>query len=654
MLLRATKTLVAFLVIVGVAVGGYSGVSALVERGNALGYEINVAARQRMLATRAAFYAHLLSENRWDDHVVATELRETLDLLEHSYVALRDGGEAPRLDGGAGAPVRKAPPAVQGVFREPPHRLGDRIEEFVAAGRRIADREGTSIPNDDPEVAELAATLDGPLLEGLEASIGAYERELVVATRQSRLLTALAVGGLVLVATAVLGLRAGRRRADIARRKAEAEILLAQKERYRALFEHSSDIVLLTDSRGRVLDVSSSVGAVLGVPDVDAVGRDIVEHVHPDERAAMRETFQGLAGHPGARSEVDVRIARPDGSFRTLHVVGQNLAHIPTVAGIVLNCHDVTERRAAEEDRQATEERFRAAIEGSFDSFAILEVVRDDDGKIVDLVVVDANSRMAEQVGRPRDEILGRRVGEIARVPELGLVERLAAVVESGISATDEVLVASGGRDATWFELTMVPIAGGVAVTSRDVTARKREQQELHYRAHHDVLTGLPNRAVLLDRLEYVLSGGGDPRVAVLFVDLDGFKGVNDAFGHEGGDTMLRQVADRLRSAVRAGDTVTRLGGDEFVVLCERVREPGEADEVAERVVEALHRPFPFGTDRISVGASVGVAVAEPGVSADALLRQADNAVYAAKRRGGGRVVRCGPELVEREPVAGS
>jgi diguanylate cyclase (GGDEF)-like protein len=168
---------------------------------------------------------------------------------------------------------------------------------------------------------------------------------------------------------------------------------------------------------------------------------------------------------------------------------------------------------------------------------------------------------------------------------------------------------------------------------------RKRVETRLAHQALHDDLTGLPNRALFLDRLGQALSrlGRHSTSVAVLFLDLDRFKAVNDALGHAAGDELLRSVASRLASVLRAGDTAARLSGDEFAVLCEDVAGERHAVGVAERVAEALRAPFTLGDDEVYMRSSVGIALAVEGTEEpDGLLREADAAMYRAKERGGG------------------
>jgi diguanylate cyclase (GGDEF)-like protein len=173
----------------------------------------------------------------------------------------------------------------------------------------------------------------------------------------------------------------------------------------------------------------------------------------------------------------------------------------------------------------------------------------------------------------------------------------------------------------------------GVSTIARDITRQKRVQELLAHRALHDALTNLPNRVLLRDRIEGALAraerhGSG---IAVFFLDLDGFKVLNDTHGHAAGDEILRALADRLREAVRADDTVARFGGDEFVIVCHDVPNEERATMIAHRVAAAIAVPVSLHEQDVVLRASIGVVLGRPGAVPDALVQDADTAMYQAK-----------------------
>jgi diguanylate cyclase (GGDEF)-like protein len=185
------------------------------------------------------------------------------------------------------------------------------------------------------------------------------------------------------------------------------------------------------------------------------------------------------------------------------------------------------------------------------------------------------------------------------------------------------------------------PDVRGIVISSRDITERKALQEQLAHQAFHDFLTDLPNRALFMDRLEHVLTRAKRRRlkVAVLLVDLDYFKLINDDRGHEVGDRLLVAVAKRLQTCLRHADTAARLGGDEFAILLEDVTDVGEATRVAERIAGALREPFILGGRQLLTSASIGVVLGTPTTYDEPrkLLREADLALYQAKASGKAR-----------------
>ncbi|MGY1824136.1 putative bifunctional diguanylate cyclase/phosphodiesterase [Geodermatophilus sp. SYSU D00079] len=235
--------------------------------------------------------------------------------------------------------------------------------------------------------------------------------------------------------------------------------------------------------------------------------------------------------------------------------------------------------------------------------------------------------------------------------------DRAREVLHRGLRAGGAVVDAElpCRRDGDWrwlgvrlADLRTDPDVGGVVVHLTDITDRKRAEEALAHQAFHDTLTGLANRALFAERVDRALRdrARGGRSAAVVYIDLDGFKAVNDTLGHQAGDALLREVADRLRSAVRAGDTVARLGGDEFAVLVGQSGDGSEeAGTTAARVLDLLARPIELAGQRVSVTGSIGIAVAHDDATGESLVRDADIAMYSAKVSGRGRAVLFDPAM---------
>jgi len=297
------------------------------------------------------------------------------------------------------------------------------------------------------------------------------------------------------------------------------------------------------------------------------------------------------------------------------------------------------ERRLSE-DLRLSEERFRSVVRNSSDIIVILRpdgLVQYESPAVERVLGHSVESR----VGRPGIELI--HPDDQARY-EYFLTEVLRT---PGTEAAAEFRAAHG--DGSWRVVEALaknlldePAVGGILVNYRDVTERTALAEQLRHQAFHDSLTGLANRALLTDRLEHAAArrGRDGHGLAVLFIDLDDFKAVNDTLGHGAGDRVLTIVSERLRKTVRAGDTAARMGGDEFAVLLEDTDDPAVATDVAGRILDAIREPLQVGDTEIVVHASLGIALSSGSAqTADELLRDADLAMYLAKSEGKDRMV---------------
>ncbi|MGH9273968.1 MAG: putative bifunctional diguanylate cyclase/phosphodiesterase, partial [Acidimicrobiales bacterium] len=311
--------------------------------------------------------------------------------------------------------------------------------------------------------------------------------------------------------------------------------------------------------------------------------------------------------------------------------------------GLVLSRSAGLARDVAEARSEA---RFRSLVDNASDAI----IVVDDDGCFRYL------TPSAERLlGCDASDLLHKPLGDVLIASDAQQLRVFLSASDASAVTTWRVPVGDDAlRDMEVIvaDLRGDPQVGGVVLTMRDVTERMALDAELRRQALHDTLTGLPNRSLFNDRISHALSRAvrNDHGIAVLFLDIDDFKFVNDSLGHPAGDEILVGVAARLATHVKAGDTVARLGGDEFAVLLEGAEDiTRSAEEVAERLQEALEQSFEIGDDFISVHASIGIAVGWPDTAtADQLLRDADLAMYVAKHNGKARFERFAPEMHEK------
>jgi diguanylate cyclase (GGDEF)-like protein/PAS domain S-box-containing protein len=298
---------------------------------------------------------------------------------------------------------------------------------------------------------------------------------------------------------------------------------------------------------------------------------------------------------------------------------------------------EVNERKAAEQALRESEQRFRALVHHASDVFTVIGA---------DAVIRYQSPAIEQVLGHPAEDLVGRVLLDLIEPDDRDAARHLVEQAQrrSGAPVVGEVRMCPvGDKEAPRrFEMTATdllddPTVKGIVLNYRDITERALYEERLTQQAFHDSLTGLPNRSLFSDRLDRALRQRAQT-VGLLFVDLDHVKVINDSLGHDAGDQLLREVAQRLAACLRDGDTLARLGGDEFTVLLPDIADAGEAAVVAKRLEGALERPFELPGQSVFVTASIGIAT---GVAlrdrSEALLRDADAAMYEAKARGRAR-----------------
>jgi diguanylate cyclase (GGDEF)-like protein len=294
---------------------------------------------------------------------------------------------------------------------------------------------------------------------------------------------------------------------------------------------------------------------------------------------------------------------------------------------------------------------YRMATEEGNEGFYIAHPIKDKEDVIVDFKVLDCNHRGAELFQMRRDELLGKNLSRIYAGDNLeSLMSRLVQAMEWGFHESEMGVPHGGPVTALWLHLKMVRSGGNLAVTMRDISDTKAHVEALERRGNEDSLTGLPNRNWVHSYLPQAIQRASENKamIALLFVDLDGFKAVNDTAGHSAGDELLRHAAQRLKVAVRPHDKVVRLGGDEFVVILDQLSNTVDAAQVASRVVAAFKEQFKISQGVFSIGTSIGISVyPSDGKDARTLLQNADIAMYSVKTAGKGSARFYDPKFYE-------
>ncbi len=477
-----------------------------------------------------------------------------------------------------------------------------------------------------------------------------------------------------------------------------------------AIVEQAPRPILLLDSQGVVRWANRAAGDLAGLPSTALTGRNVLEFIVDDDAALVLESMEYLLDRPGRFRPMEFRYRRPDGSTGVVEAVSANHLHDPAVNGIVVQAHDITERRIIDQilasiasgaTFSVTLRLVARLVEEQLDRTRVIIGVDPVDGRfrsaisVFDLVDELAGSEaLSEPIDGHQPDEPGSRESPWSRA-----IRTRTPVIASSLDEIPPGLreeARQQGFSACWVTPVVSPVSGQVegaliiwradpgppspgarAVNERAARLvalaleRRRSHDLLSHAARHDTLTHLPNRAQFFQRLSRELRRSGR-LVAVLYLDLDGFKSVNDRYGHRAGDEVLISVARRIEATLRPDDLTARLGGDEFGVICCHLHAPEEAITIAERLIESLALPIPLPPDAIrspemaelagapvveldadslievSIGVTIGIAFgAEVGTDHELLVELADAAMYQGKSAGRG-VWRLSGDLEQR------
>jgi diguanylate cyclase (GGDEF)-like protein/PAS domain S-box-containing protein len=490
----------------------------------------------------------------------------------------------------------------------------------------------------------------------------------------ARLAPALVVG-----VTGTAGLVAARR--DRRQVRSALRQVASERQRLIALLEEAHVAIAVLDIDGHYLELGPRAIDILGWPDDSLVGSRVTDHLDPADHGRVDELIRTITAAPLMRRDsIRTRHRTADGLWRNLELTISNRLGDDAIHGVVLSARDISEQVAATAELESSLEQQagiaqlgRRALEGAdpallaIEAISIVKRAMHVDGVELYRHVDGDDLLLLEAALGPTSDLAGLiTMRTTDHVPEsIAIVDRKNVVVDDyPADPRFEVpphLHAGGPRS-----VLSVPVTGpnrpygalSVHSTSRRIFKpddtvfvqsianalglaldRRRAEEETLHRAFHDALTGLPNRTLFVHRLQRTIErwGANASNVGVFVVDLDHFKVINDSLGHELGDALLIDVANRLRECVRPGDMVARLGGDEFALLCEDIDSHQRIASIAGRVAEALDQPIEIAGRGIHVSASIGVALASATSStAASLLRDADIALYQAKDSGRG------------------
>ncbi|HEX6101138.1 MAG TPA: EAL domain-containing protein [Thermoanaerobaculia bacterium] len=414
--------------------------------------------------------------------------------------------------------------------------------------------------------------------------------------------------------------------------------LRESERRHRLLFERNLAGVYRNTIDGRMLECNDAMARILGY-----ASREELLAVHAQDlyfSAEEREEFIGTIRREGGVRGAEVRLRRKDGRpvwvLESAHLLGN------VFEGTIV---DITGRKLAETALRDSEERYRLMAENSTDLIA---------RTTPEGIFVYASDAVRNLLGYEPSEVLGTPIRDIIHPDDR---PALREIIPDAMGRTFSYRARRKDGTVVWFESTSRAIVGDdgaiseIVSVSRDVSERRRAEEQIEYQAYHDALTGLPNRLLFRDRLTIALAHAKRQRtpLVVMFLDLDRFKNVNDTLGHSLGDELLRVVAERLRSVLREGDTIARMGGDEFTVLLSDLKNDDDAAKIAQKLLDTVAQPVRVEGHELYLTTSIGIALfPNDGDTAELLLKNADSAMYRAKEVGRNSYQLCTPAMNTR------
>jgi diguanylate cyclase (GGDEF)-like protein/PAS domain S-box-containing protein len=427
-----------------------------------------------------------------------------------------------------------------------------------------------------------------------------------------------------------LELRVARRTAEISVINQYLQLQLGERRRLEEelalFFDVSQDMLCLTDLDGCFTRVNPSWTKTLGWSEDELLGQPFIDLVHPNDREATIQTSSALLTGTSVH-QFDNRCRCKDGSYRW---ISWNSIGVPERGVVIAAARDISQRKQAEQ-RVADLLEFNQTIIAN--APVGIYVYRPSGECVL------TNESGARIVGAPVEQVLAQNFNQIPSWQRTGMLKMAEDALSSGKEQQAELHIISSFSQEAWLDCFLTRFHSGdenhLLLMTNDITSRKKIEDELQYMATHDALTGLPNRHLFQDRLDLSLARArrNSARVAVMLLDLDHFKQINDTYGHQTGDLVLKVVSERLMGCLRKSDTVARMGGDEFTFIFPDLPDPQHAQVIAAKILAAVSQPIDLGVVQYTPTASLGISLFPPhGLDPETLLKNADIAMYEAKQ----------------------
>lgn len=424
---------------------------------------------------------------------------------------------------------------------------------------------------------------------------------------------------------------------DVTNRRQMEETIRQSEERYRTIIEEMDEWYLETDLSGNLLFFNDSLARALKYPQKKLAGESYKSFMRKEQSEEIFKLFHQVYQTLTPIKNHPFKFIWPDGEIAYAEIsIFPKLDSENNVFGFRAVGHEITERRKMDEAIRQSEEKYRSMVNAVDEWYFEIDL----DGNVVFI-----NDAVVRSVGYPKEMIIGLNYKSfINKDQSSDIIKIFRDVYDTAESVNNfpyEFVFPNGA--VIFFELSIFPKKDhdgrmiGFRGVGHDITDRKRSEEKLNYIATHDLLTGLPNRMLMMDRLKMAMAQAKrtEHKLALMMLDLDNFKTVNDSLGHMVGDELLKEIALRLSGRLRQNDTISRLGGDEFIILLPAIDQTEDAVEVAKIVLESFEQPFVCNEHVISCTISIGIAIyPDDALGTEALMKNADAAMYYVKAHG--------------------